>query len=180
MGPNDPYPAGRSWGAPVAGSDDPGYRANSLIRARPRWVRVFRDGLPVQASLEATGADTSVGRRLFATKRGTNGPRPKPVGSCVGDRARDRRSRTGSCPAQVDVSPSCLAGGVSGHAAALDVAERHGEPVSGGLSSSTSGGQTIRTIDRGDGPPFGEVGREGGAEPHPFDTRRFARSCGTT
>ena len=50
-------------------------------------------------------------------------PRPpeKPV---KGKPSLARSVGPGAAPAQVDVSPSCLTGGVGGHAAALDVAER--------------------------------------------------------
>jgi hypothetical protein len=57
--------------------------------------------------------------------------------------------------------PIRFAGGVGGHAAALDVAERARRAGVGRLVLAHIGRPTIRAIDRGGELPFGEIGREG-------------------
>jgi hypothetical protein len=56
--------------------------------------------------------------------------------------------------------PIRFAGGVGGHAAALDVAERARRASVRRLVLAHIGRPTIRALDRGDRLPFGEVGRE--------------------
>lgn len=57
--------------------------------------------------------------------------------------------------------PIRFAGGVGGHAACLQVAEEARRSGVGRLVFAHLGRPTIRAIDSGDRPPFGEFGREG-------------------
>jgi hypothetical protein len=57
--------------------------------------------------------------------------------------------------------PIRFVGGVGGHAAALDVARRARRAGVRRLVFAHVGRPTIRAIERGEVPPFGEIGREG-------------------
>lgn len=57
--------------------------------------------------------------------------------------------------------PIAFAGGVGGHACVLDVARAAGRLRVGRLVFAHIGRPTIRAVDAGDRPPFGELGRDG-------------------
>lgn len=57
--------------------------------------------------------------------------------------------------------PIRFRGGVGGHAAALDTAEAARRAGVGHLVLAHVGRPTIRALDAGEAPPFGEIGREG-------------------
>jgi len=57
--------------------------------------------------------------------------------------------------------PIRFAGGVGGHAAALDVAEQARQRGVRRLTLAHIGRPTIRALEAGESPPFGEIGRDG-------------------
>jgi hypothetical protein len=68
--------------------------------------------------------------------------------------------------------PLRFAGGVGGHAAVLDTAARAARAHVGRLVFAHIGRPTLRAIDAGEHPPFGEFGRQGATyEPAPGPPR---------